>query len=678
MSLSTTASRISYNGDGASVTFAFPYYFIAASDLKVLVGGVQMALTTDYTVSGAGVSTGGSITLNVAPAVGTNNIVIYRDPDQLQASQFPSNDPFPSKTTEAALDKLTMLVQRCRDLLNRSFTLPDSDASGASTTIPTPAPSKLIGWNSSGNALTNYDTTNASLGVAGQVFAATPKTTPANADLLPLVDSASGFGLKSLTWSNLVSAVVGFVQSGTGAVTRTVQDKELDSVSVNDFMTPSQIADVRAGTLLVDVTSAIQAALDTGKDIQCPDKYLVTGNLNFSVSGTRLRGAGSGKTTFVCNSASNPVFTASTGISGCSLEGFRVTRSIAATSGGHGISTLGSVVSRFRLKDIKADSHYNGLALGPTDWGWVEDVVSENNYNHGFYFTNTSTVGTLQWVLSNPLSQMNNGSGYYVEATAGGSVTSVSMGEWNGTTTFANTGYGVAFMGNASNSINGVRLNGGFLGNDGIADIYLDTHGYQHVFHNIFVEMAGTGGTGRGMSTPETGTGVGIKLTSANGPTTWTGVRSTDNKYSGFESTATGIATLTGCSFTNNGRASPVDPKNASGVYITGGGGCILNGSTVGVYGGNTTQQYGVYTYNGFYQSIISCDMTGNATSAWSATTNLNYIQSIGNLPNNLGVQLSAQGSVIVGGGVTGGFAAAGTINVAGGMYKNNTAYNNP
>lgn len=56
---------------------------------------------------------------------------------------------------------------------------------------------------------------------------------------------------------------VGFTQAGTGAVARTAQDKMRDVVSVFDFMTTSQIADVKANTSLIDVTSAIQTALNS-------------------------------------------------------------------------------------------------------------------------------------------------------------------------------------------------------------------------------------------------------------------------------------------------------------------------------------------------------------------------------------------------------------------------------
>jgi hypothetical protein len=159
MTINTANARVQQNGDGLSTTFPVPFYFLEADDLLVYLGGLPQTLTTDYSVSGAGNSAGGSVTFSTAPPAGTGNVVIIRDPDLLQSTRYPANDPFPAKTHETALDKLTMLVQRARDLIGRAFTLPDGDASGASLTVPAPQAGYLIGWNGTGNGLANFANT---------------------------------------------------------------------------------------------------------------------------------------------------------------------------------------------------------------------------------------------------------------------------------------------------------------------------------------------------------------------------------------------------------------------------------------------------------------------------------------------------------------------------------------
>lgn len=58
--------------------------------------------------------------------------------------------------------------------------------------------------------------------------------------------------------------------TAAGAVRRFAVDELVPTVSAFRYMTAAQIADVQAGTLLVDVTAAIQAAADTAYKVHCP------------------------------------------------------------------------------------------------------------------------------------------------------------------------------------------------------------------------------------------------------------------------------------------------------------------------------------------------------------------------------------------------------------------------
>lgn len=96
---------------------------------------------------------------------------------------------------------------------------------------------------------------------------------------------AAGVSAASLAASS-GSSLIGFLQSGTGAVARTVQGKLRDTASVFDFMTAAQIADVQAGTLLVDVTAAVQAAINAsyGRKLFFPrGAYRITSTLTVQV-----------------------------------------------------------------------------------------------------------------------------------------------------------------------------------------------------------------------------------------------------------------------------------------------------------------------------------------------------------------------------------------------------------
>ena len=158
MTIETTANRISYTGSGTTGPFSFPYYFLADGDLTVIkttiADGTEetLTLTTDYTVSGAGEAAGGSVTL-VATLSSSYKLTIIRDPDILQPADYPANDRFPSATHEEALDRATMIMQRLKDLIDRSFRLSDGDVSGISLILSNLGAGKLIAVNSAGTGI---------------------------------------------------------------------------------------------------------------------------------------------------------------------------------------------------------------------------------------------------------------------------------------------------------------------------------------------------------------------------------------------------------------------------------------------------------------------------------------------------------------------------------------------
>lgn len=134
MTVTSETSRVTYSGNGSTTVFSVPFYFIAAADLRVVrraADGVEttLALTTNYTVSGAGNPSGGSITMAAGPAAGVS-LVIYRDPANTQTADYVSGGRFPAESHERALDRVVMSVQRTRELANLSLRLRETDVSG--------------------------------------------------------------------------------------------------------------------------------------------------------------------------------------------------------------------------------------------------------------------------------------------------------------------------------------------------------------------------------------------------------------------------------------------------------------------------------------------------------------------------------------------------------------------
>lgn len=156
MTISSTTMRAAAAGNGVTTAFSYPYRFLADADLDVYIDGTLKTLTTHYTVTGAGDPSGGTVTFLTAPANGTE-VVIVNNPDATQSLDLVDNDPLPADDLEAALDRLTLLVQRERDQRARALVLADSDTSTASLVLPTPESSKVLAWNLAADALENYD-----------------------------------------------------------------------------------------------------------------------------------------------------------------------------------------------------------------------------------------------------------------------------------------------------------------------------------------------------------------------------------------------------------------------------------------------------------------------------------------------------------------------------------------
>lgn len=140
MTISSTQTRISYNGNGITTEFSFPFLFPLASDLQLRLvastGAVTLLiLNTNYTVTGAGDDSGGAVTLNVAPAVG-ERLVINRILELTQEIDYITGDPFPAQTHERGLDRLTMLVQQHDERLDRTLQLPVTSGADAALIDP--------------------------------------------------------------------------------------------------------------------------------------------------------------------------------------------------------------------------------------------------------------------------------------------------------------------------------------------------------------------------------------------------------------------------------------------------------------------------------------------------------------------------------------------------------------
>lgn len=137
----TTLASPTYNGNDSTVAFATGFQFIANADLKVVVTSATgtetvKTITTDYTVTGAGSPSGGTVTFLVAPATG-EKVNITSDVTLDQQTDYAEGGSFSAATHETALDKLTKISQQVKEITNRCIKLPIANqAITAQTTTP--------------------------------------------------------------------------------------------------------------------------------------------------------------------------------------------------------------------------------------------------------------------------------------------------------------------------------------------------------------------------------------------------------------------------------------------------------------------------------------------------------------------------------------------------------------
>lgn len=137
--ISSATSRVAYTLSSTTETLAVPFYFLESSHLKVIktVSGVETTLTlgTHYSVSGAGVMAGGSITMTGTGVATGNTITIKRSVPFTQLVDYVANSAFPADSHEKALDKLTMLCQFLNDMGGRSLRFEDGETLDGTLTL---------------------------------------------------------------------------------------------------------------------------------------------------------------------------------------------------------------------------------------------------------------------------------------------------------------------------------------------------------------------------------------------------------------------------------------------------------------------------------------------------------------------------------------------------------------
>lgn len=232
-------------GNGVTTVFPFVYYIGDEADLVVQRDGVNATLNVDYVVLGAGNPSGGQIVFVTAPANGVK-VTHFRDTALTRSTDYQDGGDLSASTLNLDFDRTWLALQEIF-----------SGGKGTPTSLRVPAGEvvdALPKASERADMALAFDST-------GRPIAVVPVSGSA-ADVLIQLASSSDVSKGD--------ALIGVKQPLTGAVARTQHDKNLDVVSVTDFMSAAQVEDAYAGAAALDCAAAINAALAASKHVIVP------------------------------------------------------------------------------------------------------------------------------------------------------------------------------------------------------------------------------------------------------------------------------------------------------------------------------------------------------------------------------------------------------------------------
>lgn len=174
MTVSSTVNREQYATNGVTTAFTIHFPFFNDTDVNAIFvdasgNATVLALNADFTVSGGG-GAGGSLVATLAPANG-GTLTVFRQIPFTQEDDYVEDDPLPADTLEGGFDRAVMRDQQLKDAQDRALTFPVTIDTGVSAVLPLPAADRVLGWNTTADALENKN-----LPAGTAVYASTANT----------------------------------------------------------------------------------------------------------------------------------------------------------------------------------------------------------------------------------------------------------------------------------------------------------------------------------------------------------------------------------------------------------------------------------------------------------------------------------------------------------------------
>jgi hypothetical protein len=353
-----------------------------------------------------------------------------------------------------------------------------------------------------------------------------------------------------------------FTASFAGAQARPILDKLGDIIDgadlglVGDDSTDNAVAFARL------------ANVPEGSKVQLrPGRYRYTGSIAMNAVNVSLVGSGRNRTILVPLTTSLPAITIGAGFVSVRDVGFdRITKPIA---GGDGI-VCAQGLTNLLLENLWINKQYRGVVLAYTDISYANRLSIQNCESHGVDCL-YGTGGTMQWYVTDVLSQANLGDGFHCVNTTATSGIGPFMRDCH---SFHNGGTGYYFQGDVSHPLNDVWLLRCVSSAEEACGIHFnDVYGHLHMMHDCWVELVGrVGGIGRGYDgtlsvAPNTGHGIRVTGTLNNGAINIGNGLVWQCSWSGIDVETSNVHVV-GMTCVDNGQAEHASLENRAGMLL--------------------------------------------------------------------------------------------------------------
>ena len=288
--------RAQYAANGSQTAFTFTFPIFTAADLEVWLGAVKQATST-YSISGVGISGGGTVLFAVPPANNTlvtlrRRLAIARTGDYQEDGIIRAkvlNDEFDYQT--AALQQVAEDADRA---VKRSFLSSDS----ADLTLPEPSAGRAIKWNATATGLENSaaDTDQVLAGATTQAAAAAASQSAALASATAASASASGASASASSAHASELSALGSASSATASANAA-------AISAANAHTSETNAAISAGNSHTSETNAATSAASASGSALAAETSASAASASATTASTQASAAAGSASTAITQAA---------------------------------------------------------------------------------------------------------------------------------------------------------------------------------------------------------------------------------------------------------------------------------------------------------------------------------------------------------------------------------------